>query len=291
MVNISNFLNKSFNFSPLGVNESGLIIKGLLETRSPFMVARFGSVEIKGVLYPRLPWLIRKALRHRTFSSMSNNAGFFSVSEENIKFFSEQMIKDMQLVDALGSWRVEEVLLKKYLESVIRLELDGLEPYYSDTPWSEGLKGLRVLVIHPFSKTIECQYLKNREKIFDNKNILPEFRSFQTIRAVQTIAGNKGGFDNWFDALQFMKSEIDERDFDVALIGCGAYGFPLAAHVKRIGKQAIHLGGATQILFGIKGRRWDSHPIGLKFYNEYWVRPLPEDVPNDILKVENGCYW
>ena len=42
-------------------------------------------------------------------------------------------------------------------------------------------------------------------------------------------------------------------DFDVALIGCGAYGFPLAAKLKTAGKQAIHLGGVLQALFGIKG--------------------------------------
>lgn len=33
------------------------------------------------------------------------------------------------------------------------------------------------------------------------------------------------------------------------------YGFPLAAHVKHKGKQAIHLGGTLQLLFGIKGNR------------------------------------
>ena len=53
-----------------------------------------------------------------------------------------------------------------------------------------------------------------------------------------------------------MKSEIDKCDYDVCLIGCGAYGFPLAAHVKHKGKQAIHLGGTLQLLFGIKGNRW-----------------------------------
>ena len=28
-------------------------------------------------------------------------------------------------------------------------------------------------------------------------------------------------------------------------LGCGAYGFPLAAHVKRMGKKAIHMGGSN----------------------------------------------
>ena len=49
-----------------------------------------------------------------------------------------------------------------------------------------------------------------------------------------------------------------EEIFDVAIIGCGAYGMPLAAMLKQAGKQAIHLGGATQLLFGIKGKRWEE---------------------------------
>ena len=33
----------------------------------------------------------------------------------------------------------------------------------------------------------------------------------------------------------------------------------LAAHVKRLGKRAVHLRGATQILFSIKGKHWEAH--------------------------------
>ena len=53
-----------------------------------------------------------------------------------------------------------------------------------------------------------------------------------------------------------MYTEAVKIDFDTAIIGCGAYGFPLAAKLKAAGKQAFHMGGATQLLFGIKGSRW-----------------------------------
>lgn len=59
-----------------------------------------------------------------------------------------------------------------------------------------------------------------------------------------------------------MKDEIDKQDYDIALIGCGAYGFPLAAHIKRSGKKAIHLGGALQLLFGIKVNDGPIQPMG-----------------------------
>ena len=88
-----------------------------------------------------------------------------------------------------------------------------------------------------------------------------------------------------------MRDQIAKTEFDVAILGCGAYGFPLAAHVKRLGKQSVHLGGATQILFGIKGRRWDTHDVISGLYNDYWVRPLPSETPAGHQSVEEGCYW
>ena len=50
-------------------------------------------------------------------------------------------------------------------------------------------------------------------------------------------------------------------EFDVAIIGCGAYGFPLANEIKKMGKVAIHLAGATQLMFGIVGKRWEEEYI------------------------------
>ena len=76
---------------------------------------------------------------------------------------------------------------------------------------------------------------------------------------MQSIGGGKGEFATWFDALEWMEQEVDKREFDIAIIGCGAYGFNLAAHIKRKGKKAIHLGGATQLLFGITGKRWEEN--------------------------------
>lgn len=93
-----------------------------------------------------------------------------------------------------------------------------------------------------------------------------------------------------------MKDEIDHQDYNICLIGAGAYGFPLAAHVKRQGKKAVHLGGSLQLLFGIIGKRWEN-PNYNKHYdyaaliNEYWVRPGAKFQPKNSKKVEEACYW
>ena len=121
---------------------------------------------------------------------------------------------------------------------------------------------------------------------------MPQFASLKIIKAVQSIGGESNGFDTWFDALHYMEQKIDECDYDVALIGCGAYGMPLAAHCKRQGKKAVHLGGVLQMLFGILGIRWETEQdIYLKFANEYWVHPLENERPHNAEQVENACYW
>lgn len=198
------------------------------------------------------------------------------------------MLKCMTQVDILASWRPEEVFFKKQLKHSIKISLTDLGPTINQGySWSSILEGKKVLVIHPFAKSIELQYNTNRKKIFHDQYILPEFESLQTITAIQTIAGNTNGFNSWFDALGYMENEITKKDFDIALIGCGAYGFPLAAFIKSIGKKAVHIGGALQLFFGIKGKRWDS----LGYYNEYWIKPSSAERPKDLGKVEDGCYW
>ena len=145
-------------------------------------------------------------------------------------------------------------------------------------------------MIHPFSETIQKQYLK-RKYLFDNPQILPEFDLY-VLKAVQTIADEKDDrFENWFEALDWMYEEAMKIDFDVALIGCGAYGMPLAALIKKAGKQAIHMGGVLQILFGIKGKRWNDDPVVSKLYNEYWVNPSKNETPVKAKNIEEGCYW
>ena len=183
---------------------------------------------------------------------------------------------------------------------VVYVHLECLYPFWVDRPWTLALKGKKVLVVHPFAETIRSQY-NRRKYIFDNPDILPEYE-LKTLRAVQSNAGNDVPFRDWFEALKWMEEEIAKIDFDFCILGCGAYGLPLAAAVKRMGKKAIHIGGGTQLLFGIKGRRWDNDAYHWKnlpqlntsyssLYNDYWVRPSQSETPKAAKNVEGACYW
>ena len=213
------------------------------------------------------------------------------------------MLKDSKELDILGSWLQPEKHLFEYWKQADVVKLVFLEPWHSIRPWSRVLENKNVLVIHPFAKSIESQY-KRRESIFADTNVLPKFKSLRIIPAVQTLGGSDGRFNNWFDALEWMKDEMDKEPYDIAIIGCGAYGFPLAAHAKRTGHQGIHLGGATQLLFGITGNRWiKEYGMGDEYFsllpehayrklmNETWVRPDNTETPQSAKNVEGACYW
>ena len=91
-----------------------------------------------------------------------------------------------------------------------------------------------------------------------------------------------------------MKSEILNYDFDFAVVGCGGFSLILLEHIKKMGIPAVHLGGATQILFGIRGKRWDNNStfVDSEWYGgEEWLRPLPHEIPQKANLVEGGCYW
>ena len=141
--------------------------------------------------------------------------------------------------------------------------------------------------------------------MYDNQDILPEFELI-TLKAVQSSAYATVPFKDWFEALEYMENEIAKIDFDICLLGCGAYGLPLAAYVKRLGRQAIHMGAGVQLLFGILGKRWEEEymqiPWGhntpfkintnyVDLKNEYWTHPSGDEIPQQAKSVEGGCYW
>lgn len=280
------------------INKTNDIIKKAILSEQPFMVSRFGNTEIH---------VINCIIRNRLLGSSNENSlqfkkwfgrlstlsGFFPERKELAEQFTDLMLNSCKEINLLGMWHrpMEDYFVRMYMKNAEITYLRWLEPWYCKHPWTEALKGKKVLVIHPFEKSIIKQYEK-REKIFPGTEILPAFE-LKVLKAVQTSAGGiDDRFGDWFDALEYMYKEAIDIDFDVAIIGCGAYGMPLAAKLKKAGKIAIHLGGVTQILFGIKGRRWVESPIDKKIpFNDDWVYPDIDETPKSAGSVENGCYW
>lgn len=293
----------------LDINNANKFINNRINSGAPFLIARYGANEMNTISQfianqknPNIDF------RQDAVELLCKGAGFFPNSVELGEKFVELMIASTKQLDLCGIWdlRGEDYILRKYAPYAKVTYLDNLEPWRAcidkschEKPWSSALKGKKILVIHPFDKSIEKQYEKVREHLFEkidvNQDILPSFQLI-TMHAVQTINGNKekNNYRDWFDALDKMIRQCKNIDFDIAIIGCGAYGFPLAAKIKEMGKGAIHLGGATQILFGIMGKRWERDgyaDLMSNIINEYWTRPLLEEHVLGEEEVEGGCYW
>ena len=56
---------------------------------------------------------------------------------------------------------------------------------------------------------------------------------------------------------------------------------------------AIYVGGLLQLLFGVRGARWDKRKEIVDAMNEHWSRPLSHEVPagNRLLLDGDGAYW
>jgi len=281
-------------------------IRNLLTNNKPCMICRMGLGELRVIvnyidisnpasfLQKSLDYITERRDRfwwdpyHKT--DLYNFSGFFPPTDEMLSRFSVDMLKDMKEIDLLGSWRKQENRLNDYLPpNLIRIRLADLDSFLHPNPWSEALAGKKVLVIHPFEESIKQQYARRR-LLFQDPRVLPDFE-LKTLKAVQSLVGTQVEFSDWFAALDWMCQQIDKIDFDIALIGAGAYGLPLAAHVKRIGKKGVHLGGSTQMLFGIRGKRWDDIPEYQRFFNDYWVRPQSQETPANFRSLEKGAYW
>lgn len=227
-----------------------------------------------------------------TRNGMCNNAGFFPPTDDFLLRWGKLVQNDIENLDVLLSWRSEEKYIKSFLQGKdILCNSQLYNPFMYPNPWTKALEKKKVLVVSPFVESIEKQYQK-RNLLFENKDVLPEFELI-TLKAYNVLRGinNYSDISSWFDAFENMKSKIEKLDFDIALLGCGAYAFSLASFIKSLGKVAITCCGSLQTLFGIYGIRYEQWFREHNLLNEYWIRPSDSEKPEGYKLVENGAYW
>jgi hypothetical protein len=273
------------------------LIAQMIESVTPAAIGKFGSVELEALrAYLRL----RNSNNRNESTSyyrkfLHNNAGVYpdnyDIFEQWAKFWINDVLPDITII---GTWFNfnESYIIRKFVPNAKPIHSYGLEPYIFNNPWSQKLEGKKVVVVSPFPDTIEKQY-QIKEKIWLLKpQVLPDFELI-TIKSPTHPHLVKPLHQNWFESLNDMKKQISAYDFDVLLVGAGAYSLPLCAYVKSLGKIGIHLGGNTQLVFGIMGKRWlvPNSSIDHKYFNDAWIYPLKEETPEGNTKIEGGCYW
>lgn len=284
------YINKKIYTGEQGNQSVGQLIKD----GTPACIAKIGTTELKCLTIHQTKggpqkWDIMKMRNGRYFG------GIFPDTPEIFEQFSQHYIEALSEVSLLAIWynKGEKQIIDRYApQCKVVGDLTFLEPFYYADPWSQYLKGKKVLVIHPFEHSIKHQYAQ-REKIWANEKTLPEFELVH-FKIPQNAGVQKPLFPDWVQTLDYLKSEISGIDFDVAIIGAGGWSVPLAAFIKKMGKIGVHMGGGSQVLFGIRGGRWDIDPMVFPFYNEHWINVLDEDKPNmaqvqKIPKIDQ--YW
>lgn len=283
-------------------------ISELIKKGAPGLVGRLGGTEarfigeylkLKRIQRIGIPLSLSASLSPRWSKRKSEvfaQAGFYFEDWVDVERFCSEYLQALVDTDVLGAWGVaftwpEAIGLNPNTTRVIPVGFTApwVDPYSSNgSPWSQSLEGKRVLVVSGFASSIQNQH-KQVDKVFTSVDF-PNFE-LTTIRApIVTGQKDESGLQ-WFELLDQMKDEISKKNFDVALIAAGAFSYPLAAHVKKIGKIGIHCGGGLQIFFGVMGNRWNKSPEVIKYINEFWVRPSVDERPKNADQVENACYW
>lgn len=277
----------------LSGQEGNDILFEQLQSNSHFFASRLGGIELR--LLEEIEQVklgIKKTVPDKWREIAWNNSGMFSIDDQGLGTFYQEYLQGISNISLLGVWGnvMEDYMVKKYGSSPKPMDLMAYESFLYKKPWTLALEGKKVLIVNPFSETIQKQYLK-RNLIFSSNPSLPTFKKLYTYKPIVSFKGIAQAYPTWSDALKAMENDISIIDFDVAIIGCGSYGLPLGSFIFKMGKTAIHVGGATQVLFGIKGKRWDERSYMKNVYNDYWVRPSKDEKPVTSNNIEDGCYW
>lgn len=285
--------------SILDANQAHRQIHDLILEQVPTAIGKIGSTELLGLKHWRHHANDASALASadgkRVCYKLYKNAGVFPESPDSYADFCRTFTTSLAKMDQLAPWflKDERATLKQCAPQAQLISTDPiyLLPLGSANPdhWTQSLRHKTILAVSPFTATIEEQFSR-REQIWPGEHpLLPEC-TLKTLRVPLAASVAPSPYPDWLTGLEALKTQMAGIDFDVALIGAGAWSLPLATHAKALGKIGIHLGGATQILFGIKGKRWDrgGEPT---YYNNAWVRPSAAETPSGVNQVESACYW
>jgi len=240
------------------------------------------------------------------------NGFFCKDTSQNVEIFN----KSVELYfKSLKNSDIVSICTQSYIDSYINKKqntigkpivsyswIEAFTPFFKSFKiWGENKK---ILVISPFSETINYQTKKNRIN-----NILKfDFPNCKFVTYQSPITYNVDEYDSeyfknvtnnyndWIQLVEKMCNDIKNIDFDIAFISAGIYTMYIGDYIKNIGKKSIYIGGMLNVLFNIYGARYDT-PFFNQFINkEYQVDVMDnfhDLVSNNALYVKNeilGAY-
>lgn len=282
------------------LEEKAKIICDLFKQNKPFLIGRNGTIEIEALD----KYLNNVPITFLDAHLLELNAGIFP---ENL--FEDYFINYMEAlknVDIMAEgWyerlkSAEQKILNNLNPNRSKVLFRNLEPYYvkPDLRWTQYLDGKRVAIINAFAETCESQtyiskgiWLENADTLLPSNTVWVPIRTYFSPKLAGGVADWPSHIKSWKDAVQYTVERVLNEGCEIAIIGCGGLGMIIGHELKKKGLQCIVMGGAIQILFGIKGGRWKNHEIISNFFNKSWVSPSDTCKPNNSKLIENNCYW
>ena len=275
------------------------IEKAIAEGRG-LAVGKLGTCELEAMyIYNKLHpynWVIRL--------QMTRNAGLWPDSNKTLHDWSVYMVKHvLPHMDGLAQWwndEQESAIFEAYApQAHIQRGIDWFEPWREGHAWTKVIPaGTKIAVVTPFVESVAAQvpHLNQlfAEPIWQEPNIIPIKTGCSPLYDATSEAAwpaeiRAGG---WRFAVNDVVKRVVESGARVAIVGCGALSLPIVAALKQHGLVAIHTGGVTQMIFGIRGDRWVKDPKFSALCNgEYWTNPRPSETPLHAKTIERGCYW
>jgi hypothetical protein len=277
--------------------KDNLYIKEIIQTNKPFFIGRIAGCELK-VAYYFQQGVIYNIVNE--LKELEINAGIYIKDNDSLVEYTKRLIESYDNCTVIAEWDQTgkvfmhtgsgQEFITKRTPNIPKINALSLEPYYFKDNWMSSIKNKRILIIHPFIKTLQKQ--KN-----NLKNIFPNMCWFEDceiefIEPPFTLAGNHQNIDWRIHLSKFIEELKTKSNFDIALVAAGGYGMLIADYIfKELNKSVMYIGGALQLFFGVIGKRWFDNKDILKLINDEWIRPDKENKPNNYINVEKGCYW
>jgi hypothetical protein len=268
-------------------------IRHHLKNNKPFAAGKIGITELN-LLYCYFQLKNNGPLLEHLKHEAEDIAGLYPYNDKTVIEFSENMLRLLPSIDLIPVWnnvipQFEKYIFDNYCPNSYKTKIEMLEPFFDDAPWTDYLKDKTVLVFSPFAESIKENF-KSFDKIWNNK-IKNNFELKVYKYPFALTLSDKNEFKASNEVYKHFLDILNKETFDVGIFGTGYTSLLYTLEAKKLNKTGIHLGGGTQILFGIKGHRWKQMDRFVKIFNEHWTEPKSSEKPPRYKKCEGGGYW
>ncbi len=282
-------------------------VRTAIEARRGYAAGKIGHSEKMWLYYPLLLERgVHPRARRAYEAALSRhallNSGLFPARPEFLLQWARSYATALQSLDCVGLFgqhrEMEAEIVGAYRLTSTLVAFQDQEPDRSSPDDGENcylpsLRGRRLLLVSPFASLLKERATRATFEATWSKTGKPWFGP-ASVEAIEFPYGFEPRtwekYPTVLDLLAEIESRIAGCDFDVALIGAGGLGIPLAASVRRLGRVGISLGGHIQPLFGVLGARWrDDAAWRERYINDAWI-DMPERYrPQPGTSAEN--YW